>query len=615
MNKKIKYIITTGLMLGLITLLSAGGQAQTTVYNWGNKDLGGGDWNVDGNWDSLIKPDQSFDESANIHNGGTAFVSGAVPSPAGITVLKGTLEIRNGGTLTSTPGAEVGNGAVSVGQGSNSSHLNVLGGGTFTAPTLTVNAGSEDTSVSLSGTGSLSVSGNTTLARTTRINGPDATFNVGGDLSVGGNFISEITDANSHSAINVTGGVTIDGGSTLTLDFSGGVTPSLGNSWTLISGSSGVTGNFGTIVGPSLDGGVGYKVGASGGDVTVSVSNLLTLMVDRRTGAASLRDESGSIAFEHYSIGSPGGNLTPATWQSLSDDSYDGGSWVEGAPNGGNPFGLAESRANPLGSSSLTAGQPQSLGSVLNTSGLAFGESREDLGFLYLEPGSTVETVGNIEYVGPHENIVLLVDPDTGDAAIQNQSTTDVSISLYSIASEAGSLVPGSGGWESFEESGVDGGVWQRGIGSSVTLVEANPDSSTLISSGSAIELGLPFSMGGTQDLQFEFLIDGQETESLGIVEYGPYTIDEPIAGDYNDTGEVAVGDLNLVLFNWNEDGANLPAEWVNERPEAGTVVAIDQLNGVLFNWGNTASIAAVPEPASLGLLLLCLAGFVVYRR
>ena len=68
---------------------------------------------------------------------------------------------------------------------------------------------------------------------------------------------------------------------------------------------------------------------------------------------------------------------------------------------------------------------------------------------------------------------------------------------------------------------------------------------------------------------------------------------------DYDDNGLIEVGDLNLVLFNWNQDGGALPASWVNSRPAAGVVVGMEQLNAVLFDWGNSAETATVPEPVN----------------
>ncbi|MEM1026505.1 MAG: hypothetical protein AAGJ38_00300 [Planctomycetota bacterium] len=81
----------------------------------------------------------------------------------------------------------------------------------------------------------------------------------------------------------------------------------------------------------------------------------------------------------------------------------------------------------------------------------------------------------------------------------------------------------------------------------------------------------------------------------------------QPLQGDYNDSGAVEQGDLNLVLNNWG-----------NTRTFAdpgGTVFStgnVDQeeLNLVLNNWGN-ASVApnfkgsAVPEPTAATLSLM----------
>ena len=86
------------------------------------------------------------------------------------------------------------------------------------------------------------------------------------------------------------------------------------------------------------------------------------------------------------------------------------------------------------------------------------------------------------------------------------------------------------------------------------------------------------------------------------------------IAPTDND-GTWGLGDLNLVLFNWNEDGANLPPAWLNSRPGAGTLVGLPELNQVLFNWGQPGSLAVVPEPTTGALGLLALVGICACRR
>ena len=86
-------------------------------------------------------------------------------------------------------------------------------------------------------------------------------------------------------------------------------------------------------------------------------------------------------------------------------------------------------------------------------------------------------------------------------------------------------------------------------------------------------------------------------------VSTGALTFGAAIGGfaDYDNDGTWNLGDLNLVLFNWQQNEGSLPAEWVNQRPAA---VGLDSLNQVLFNWQQASSLATVPEPTS-GLLLL----------
>ena len=81
---------------------------------------------------------------------------------------------------------------------------------------------------------------------------------------------------------------------------------------------------------------------------------------------------------------------------------------------------------------------------------------------------------------------------------------------------------------------------------------------------------------------------------------------------DYDDSGLWDLGDLNLVLFNWQDVEANLPGIWVNQRP---ATVGLTSLNQVLFNWQQASSLAVVPEPDTLPLLVMACCGFLTYRR
>jgi len=132
-------------------------------------------------------------------------------------------------------------------------------------------------------------------------------------------------------------------------------------------------------------------------------------------------------------------------------------------------------------------------------------------------------------------------------------------------------------------------------------------------------------SLGGT----FNNIADGARLNVLDssgsfLVNYGNVTNTvvlsdfqgdmPPLTGDFDNSSDVGLEDLNLVLFNWDAPGASLPEEWVNGRPEGN--VGPESLNQVLFNWGNMApKVASVPEPSVVVLLLAVLATTGVRRR
>ncbi len=92
------------------------------------------------------------------------------------------------------------------------------------------------------------------------------------------------------------------------------------------------------------------------------------------------------------------------------------------------------------------------------------------------------------------------------------------------------------------------------------------------------------------------------------------------LLGDYNNSGQVEQGDLDLVLQNWGSDtdADGVPDGWTNDLPDG--VIDQGELDGVLQLWGSTAAApsfagAAVPEPGSLGFLAAGAGGLLALRR
>jgi hypothetical protein len=127
----------------------------------------------------------------------------------------------------------------------------------------------------------------------------------------------------------------------------------------------------------------------------VSVPDLLTLEINRSTGAGVLRNNSsGPVSWNYLDIGSAGGGLNAAGWNSLDDQNTGGArTWVEAG--GSSATQLVE--ASLLGSHTLGVGQSISIGSLYNPlSGL------EDIDFEVRREGGPADRTYDqiVSYVG-----------------------------------------------------------------------------------------------------------------------------------------------------------------------------------------------------------------------
>ncbi len=96
-----------------------------------------------------------------------------------------------------------------------------------------------------------------------------------------------------------------------------------------------------------------------------------------------------------------------------------------------------------------------------------------------------------------------------------------------------------------------------------------------------------------------------------GLLDMGLITL--PLPGDFNGSGQVEQGDLDLVLQNWGEDtdATGIPSGWTHDNDQLGQIEQTE-LDRVLQNWGGTNAPDfqefIVPEPGTVwvaGLVLL----------
>lgn len=551
-------------------------------------------WNNDGNWNPAFRPEATLNEIAVIGAGMSAFVVDSPPSPGGI-VNSGSLEIRNGGNLSAVPGTEatvLGNLALN-GTGA----LTVRRGGTLSVQGMNTSGTSLVTlgETGGAGTASLQVTGGT-LNGGTRVIGPNVSFVSSGSLTfTGTSVLQPVITGNSHSLITASG--SIQAGGLVRPEFSG-YTPVLGDAWDLATGAS-LAGQF-TLddsLSPLVPRGSAFEINHTSTTATLQYTNKLILQVNRGTGSTSVLNAIGSpLEFDGYTITSASGSLG-GTWNSLEGS----GTWEEA--DNVSDFRLTE--FNPGGSSTVNVGGSLALGTpFLPEPPSAFGELvGEDLAFSYTVPidGATpaYTTDGIIEYVGGQNNLVLTIDPATGQAAIQNESPFfDVAIDAYTIESADGRLKFANGQWNSLDDQNLQ--TWEQADNvSSSRVTEFNRANQTaLAGDGTILNLGSLVNVAGdpirASDFTFEFSLIGGELD-----------------GDYNGDGVVNAADYTVWRDGGSPDstqaGYNL---WkANFGDVAGVVGGTVQgivVIGTLPSGAGAA--AAVPEPsAAVSMLLVCL--------
>jgi hypothetical protein len=565
------------------------------------------DWNVGGNWSFAAVPQAvPFEEEAVIENGDTVFIANAVPDVAGIVLARtagttGRLEVRAGGSVNAIDSTGTPVGAVQVGV-DGAGRLDVLPGGSLSAQSLSLNAQS---TLNIGGTGgaaTLNVAGTMALNGASRVIGSTASVTAG-TVSFGGTsaHTAELRAA-THSPIRTTGGsATLNGAFKAALGV--GFTPTVGTSWNIVD-AAGISGNFSSVdlsaftLGPGQAARLARVAGGVNGQLLqLQYRNVLTLNVDWTTHAVSISSPSGqSIAIDGYSILSGSGGLSVSQWNSLQDQGTSG--WAEATPTA---TALNELNSNVGGSLNITS-TPRALGTPFAPIIGPLGQNPEDLVFEYSGPSGEI-VQGLVNYTGNRvlNNLLLTVDPATGQGQLKNSTLNPMSFDGYSITSSSGSLRPAAGNWSSLADQGIS--PWQEATPTVNALSELRTSGFTTLAPGASFNLGNLFTTTGAKDLQLEFSMQGDPLNQfrIGTVIYSTLSASN---ADFNGNGRVDGNDLmvwqrglgitsgaTLGQGDANADGSVNGADLAIWRAQFGTGSAA--VNGV-----------AVPEPAAFVVAL-----------
>jgi hypothetical protein len=614
-----KFSYCARIALAVCGLMAASRSARAIDVTW--TDLGVDNWADTTNWSNGELPTAAFfNERAVINNGGTAVVNSAISVEAGGVLLgnaaadSGTLRIESGGVLhnivgTPPTGAGV-SGQLNVGLNGTGT-LQVLPGGTLTATGLLL-AGPAASSVAIGGAGAgtatVTINGFVTLNRTTRVY-PNAAFSTTSPsgslfLQAAGNYIVENTPS-GYATANISASTFLSG--KLSMQFTG-VTPTAASTWNLFE-TSALNGQFNSIeFSQNIPLGPGQKwvvdpVPAGPGRLFAQLRarQHLVLTVDRDTGAVAIANPGGgSLSLDGYTVRSTGGFLTPGMWNSLDDQNALGGDWLEAASNAQRVTEL-----KPSDDALMTSGASRSLGSLFDVTPPVFGVPTEDIAFDYTtSDGQTYQ--GIVQYLGAVQpnNLLLTVNPATGQAQLKNTSSFTVSIDSYSVLSASGAL--NETGWNSLDEQNAAGGNWLEAESNANRLTEVQASGVTTLAPDATLNLGALFTTSGAQDLTFEFLLDGAITPMQGVVQFASLAI----PGDFDDNGTVNGVDL----AQWRGDfGVNGESDADGDGDSDGQDFLIWQRH---FGMSSATPVAsAIPEPATAALAWIVIAAAPLGRR
>ena len=422
----------------------------------------------------------------------------------------------------------------------------------------------------------------------------DAGFEAKGDLSLGGSLHFPISST-GNPVVQVGGAASVNTVVSPTFD---GVAPEFGNSFTFLEGDSVELGSKTSVelpAGVSLGLGLEARVVTDGKKADLTFSNLPVLEVHRATGASKIMNVvGGPITITGYAIESALGTMNPESFSGFGGDDWD-------RPN---PVNTSVAEFSLTGDRTLEVGDTLEIGNAYN--GGATHPLDEDVAFRFVSPSGEIRE-GLVQYTGPANDLVLNVNPDTGEITVQNLSSfiDPVEVTGYTISSPSGALKAAD--LTSFSDTGAAGEGWSEANPDNNLISELNLSSSKSFGNGTVISLGNIFDTAGARDIAMEYSTVDEIISAT--VEYqtsmGPVvpTCEDlkasRIPGDANGNNEVEFTDFLALANNFGGPGGYEEGNF----DCLGNVEFVDFLT-LANNFGSTgAATAAVPEPSSNCLL------------
>ena len=255
-----------------------------------------------------------------------------------------------------------------------------------------------------------------------------------------------------------------------------------------------------------------------------------------------------------------------------------------------------------MGSLTISAAGVLQLGSPFVPSATTLPQAlkRQDVAFEYTTPTGDVRN-GIVQYSG-YGNLVVFVDPITGNVVLKNNSQFNVGLEAYTVTSASGSLLYQNGNWSSLADQGAAGGDWQEANVGADRVSELKYASYYQFAKGASLSLGHLFNVSGNhQDLEFQFFLQEGDETLTGIVVY-------QIPGDFNSDGVVNAGDY--IVWRSGLGTTYTPSDFDVWRAHFGLATT-----GSGSGSNMSAANSAVPEPQNLVMLCLAIVGVFAYSR